>query len=88
MGQVALSLKVMPSSPDVNIETIEDKIKEIETDKVKISDIKVENIAFGLKAIKVLFVMPDKEVSPSEIEEKIKKIEGVGEVETESVTLI
>ncbi|MCD6381634.1 MAG: elongation factor 1-beta [Candidatus Aenigmarchaeota archaeon] len=88
MGQVALTLKVMPESPDIDVNKIVNEIKELETDVVKVSDISIEDVAFGLKAIKVLFVMPDKTVSPSEIEEKIKKIEGVGEVETESVTLV
>lgn len=89
MGQVALTLKVMPQSPEVDLEKIKEEIKKVETENIKISDMTVEDIAFGLKAIKVLFVMPDKGgVNPSEIEEKIKSIEGVGEVETESVTLI
>ncbi len=88
MGEVILNLKVLPSSPDVDLEVVKNKIKTIESDKVRIQEIREEPIAFGLKALKVLIVMPDKEISPSEVEDKIRSIEGVENVETEGVTLL
>ena len=82
MGNVAVELKIMPES----IETDIIKIKEEISKKMKIQDSKIEPVAFGLKALKILVIVPDKE--NEDIESKIKNIKGVSEVETESVTLV
>ena len=82
MGNVAVELKIMPKS----IETDIIKIKEEISKKMKIQDSKIEPVAFGLKALRILVIVPDKE--NEDIESKIKNIKGVSEVETESVTLV
>jgi len=82
MGNVAISLKIMPDSPETDIE----KIKEEISKRLKVQDSKIEPIAFGLKALKILIIVPDKETG--DIENKIKEVKGVSDVETESVTLV
>jgi translation elongation factor aEF-1 beta len=81
MGDVAIRLKVLPSGADTNLGRIKDELN-----KMGAKEIREQPIAFGLKLIDVLFVLPDKE--GSNLEEKIQKIPGVGSVETESITLI
>ena len=83
MGQVAVVFKIMPSSTDIDAEMIK---KEIEK-KFNPSDIKIQELAFGIKVIKALFIIPDAS-GVENIENGIKEIEGVGEVETESLTLV
>jgi elongation factor 1-beta len=83
IGQVALTLNVMPESPDMDLEELKTKIK-------KAADVKqiVEKpVAFGLVMLEVLLVFDDK-VGASDFEEKIRSIEGVGSVESGDVTLI
>jgi len=82
MGDVAISLKIMPESPDTDLE----KIKEEISKKIEIKDSKIEPIAFGLKALKILIIVSDKE--SENIENEIKSVNGVSEVEVESSTLI
>jgi elongation factor 1-beta len=82
MGMVALELKIMPESPEVDLEKIKTEISK----KIKIQDSKIEPIAFGLKSLKILVIIPDKETG--DIEGKIREIKGVSEVETESATLL
>jgi len=82
MGDVAVTLKIMPESPDIDLEKIKGEISK----KIEIKDSKVESIAFGLKALKVLVVIPDKGVD--ELKEDLKNIDGISEVDVESVTLI
>ena len=53
---------------------------------MKIQDSKIEPIAFGLKALKILVIVPDKQ--SNNIEDQIREIKGISEVETESVTLV
>lgn len=82
MGNVAIKLKIMPDSPDTDLE----KIKEEISKKIEIKDSKIEPIAFGLSALKILIIVSDK--GTEKIEKEIRSIEGVSEVEVESITLV
>ena len=82
MGNVAVELKVMPESTDIDLE----KVKEEISKKMKLQDSKIEPLAFGLKQLKILVIVPDGETG--DLEGKIKEIKGVSEVETGSVTLV
>ncbi|MBN2203033.1 MAG: elongation factor 1-beta [Candidatus Aenigmarchaeota archaeon] len=82
MGIVAVELKIMPSSPEVDLEKIKSEISSM----MKLQDSKIEPLAFGLNQLKILVVVPDSEMG--DIEGKIKEIEGVSEVESGSVTIL
>ncbi|MFQ6009899.1 MAG: elongation factor 1-beta [Candidatus Aenigmatarchaeota archaeon] len=84
MGDVAISIKIMPASGEVDIEEVKKKIEE----KIDVKDSKIEPLAFGLKALRIMVVKPDTGGGTEEIERQIKEVEGVGDVEVESVTLI
>ena len=85
MGDVAARIRVMPSSADIDIDALVDKIRNAVSPK----DVAVTPIAFGLKAIDVMVVVPDgTEGGTSSIEEKLRAIEGVESAETTDVTLI
>lgn len=81
MGMVGMNLRIMPASQETDLNKLKEKIAE----KVKIQDAKIEPLAFGLKVLKILIVVPD---SQQNLEEEIRKIKGVGEVEVESTTLL
>ena len=83
MGKVAISLKIMPESPEVDLE----QVKKAISSKMQIQDSKIEPLAFGLKQLKVLIIMADKG-GTEQAEKTIKSIKGVESVETESVTLV
>jgi len=83
MGDVAVSIKIMPESEKTNLENVR---KEIEK-KMKVQDSKIEPIAFGLKSLKIMIIIPD-QGHTDRIEKEIRSIKGVSEVEIESVTLI
>ncbi|MEM7820614.1 MAG: elongation factor 1-beta [Candidatus Aenigmatarchaeota archaeon] len=79
---VAISLKVMPDSPDVDMNRLKADIAK----SIEIKDAKLEPLAFGLKSLKLLVVAKD--VGTEEIEAKIKAIPGVADVIVESATLL
>lgn len=85
MGNVAATIKVMPEGPEVDTEKMREEIMKIEP---KPHDVQIEELAFGLKAVKVLFVIPDAQGGTDELEEKLSKISGVRDVNTEEVSLI
>jgi elongation factor 1-beta len=84
MVQVVATLKIMPKSPDTDLNKIETEAKTKIIDFSQNQEIKTEQepVAFGLKAIKITFVMDESKGSIDPLEEQIKKIEGVNSVET------
>lgn len=79
MGKVAVVIKVFPEDMGA-FESIKEAIK----DGIKPDKIGEEELAFGAKAIKVTVVVED-EAGSGGVEEKIKEIKGVSEVQVESV---
>ena len=82
MGKVAVSLKIMPESPETDLEKVKAEIAK----KVEVKDAKIEPLAFGLKALKILVIVPDS--SMEGIESEIRSVAGISEVEVESSTLL
>ena len=83
MAQVVVTLKIMPASPQVNLNKIEEEAKAKIVDFSQNYEMKSEQepIAFGLKALKITFVMDESKGSTDSLEENIKKINGVNSVE-------
>ena len=88
MGQVAVTIKVMPESPETDLDKIKSQIKKAVSGKTEIKNIKETAIAFGLKQLEILLLMPDQSGGTDEIEDKIRKIKGVSSVECGDITLI
>lgn len=86
MGQVALTYKIMPESPEIDLNALKEEIKKIANEKVKVHAIEEKPFAFGLKIIFATFVMNDK--NPENVEEKLTKIKGIQSIETASVGLL
>lgn len=81
MGTVAIKMKFMPESPEANLESIKDLIKEkLDREEVKGPKFEIEPVAFGLKAIILFFTWPeDKELE--KFENELKEIKGIGSAE-------
>lgn len=88
MASVVVTLKIMPVSPETDLEEVFNQSKEqvlaFIDDKHKNGEIRkmIEPIGFGLKAVKILFVMDENLGATDRLEENIKKINGVESVET------
>ncbi len=80
MGNVATLFKVYAESGTED--EVSNSIK-----KLNPKNVKLEEIAFGIKTILVLFVHTDEEGSTT-YEEKLKAIKGVNEVEVVEQTLL
>ena len=81
MGFTAVQMKLMPTSPDVNLQEIEKKAEEIINSMHK-TQVKIEEepIAFGLNAIILSFAWND-EIDTEILEAKLQQIENVSSVE-------
>ena len=82
MAEVIVTFKVMPTGVDVDLDALEVKIKEL----VKADRIKREPIAFGIVALNVVKIIPDAGGEVDAIEQKLRKLEEVSEVEVTDLT--
>jgi elongation factor 1-beta len=87
MADVVITLKIMPNSPEVDLKKLSDEaLEKIKTfsglDNNKVEE---EPVAFGLKALKILFVMDEAKGATDPLEEDISKLEGVNSVEVTDV---
>ncbi len=82
MSQVIITFKVMPTSTDVDLDKLENEIKS----SVDYKRINREPIAFGLVAVNVTVLVEDAGGQLEAVENKLRKIEGVGNIEVTEIT--
>ncbi|MBW2992220.1 elongation factor 1-beta [Candidatus Woesearchaeota archaeon] len=87
MANAVVTIKVMPESPEVNLDELESKVKEKIVEFAGEGDMKVtvEPVAFGLKAINIIFVMDEAKGSTEPLEKAVAEIEGVSSMEVTDV---
>jgi len=82
MGIALIKIKLMPSSPDVNLEKIKEKAKKIvENNKGARVSFEEQPIAFGLKAVIVGFEQNEDNGELEPMENALREIEDVNSVE-------
>ena len=81
MGEVAVTLRLMPESADVDLARLEADIKS----RVKVHSISREPIAFGLEALRVVAVVPDAAGGTEPLERELSTLAGVGNVQVVDV---
>ena len=86
MADVVVTLKIMPDSPEVDLKTIQEKasgfIKDFGGEVGKVEE---EKVAFGITALKLIFVMDESKGSTESLEKQISDIEGVASAEAVDV---
>jgi translation elongation factor aEF-1 beta len=89
MARVILTLTIMPSSPETDLNAIEAKAKEAIVSFTDDDDteFKIEQkpVAFGLKSLNVTFVMDEDKGGTEEVEKKIASLENVNSAEITDV---
>ncbi len=85
MGEVLTTMKIMPDSPDVDLESIKSTIESSMPEGARIQDISEEPIAFGLVAVILQFITEDGEGGSEPVEEMVQAIEGVASFEITGV---
>ena len=78
MAKVFVTLRIMPESVDIDLTKIENNIK----DKIKdfggdVAKIETEAVAFGLKALKIIFLLDEQKSNLDPLEEDVKTVDGV-----------
>ena len=81
MSIVAVKIKLMPASPETDLKKVEENAGMVlGKNNVKNPQFEIQLIAFGLKALIVMFGWPE-EKELETLEEELKEIDGIGSVE-------
>ncbi len=77
MGKIACVFKLMPEDAETDLESIKQEVRET----VEVNDIGEEEVAFGLKAIKVSAITTDEKGGTDYVENQLEDIEGLQSIE-------
>ena len=79
MGKISCVYKLMPADDETDLEEIKEQVRE----RIDVEDMGEEEVAFGLKAVKVSTITTDEEGGTDAVEEKLEGLEGVQSIELE-----
>jgi elongation factor 1-beta len=85
MGKVAAKLKVMPQSPEIDLDELQDRLEASLPEGAKIQGFQRDDVAFGLVALLPTVIVPDDAGGTEAVEEGFTGVEGVESVSVESV---
>ena len=86
MGKIVIAYKIFPSEAGIDLELLKEKIKKQLSDIASVQRFAEEPIAFGLCALKVNMVLPEKEGILDKTEKLLTDIEEVGQIQTLGMT--
>ena len=85
MGKVAAKVKVMPQSPEIDLDELQERLEESLPEGAKIRGFERDDVAFGLVALLPTVVIPDDAGGTEAIEEAFTGVDGVESVAVENV---
>ncbi|MFW6003523.1 MAG: elongation factor 1-beta [Halanaeroarchaeum sp.] len=80
MGKVAAVIKVMPDSPELDLDELRDRLETSLPEGAKINSVDTEDVAFGLVALLPTVIVPDDAGGTEAVEEAFSTVEGVESV--------
>jgi elongation factor 1-beta len=81
MGEVLATIKLLPESPEIDMEKIVKDVKKSIPKDVELHKIEEEPIAFGLISLNVMVIVDDAEGGTEKVEENLSNIDGVSNIE-------
>ncbi len=86
MARLVARIRILPAEAESNLETVIDSMKNSMPQGMEMKGHAMEPIAFGLKAIVGDFLLEDAEGQMDKLEESIRGIDGVGEIEVMNIS--
>jgi len=85
MGKVAAKIKVMPESPEVDLDDLQERLEGSLPEGAKINGFERDDVAFGLVALFPTVIVPDDTGGTDAVEEAFADVDGVESVDVDSV---
>lgn len=86
MARLVVRIRILPAEAESDLEEVVNLIKKSVPEGMELKSSSMEPIAFGLKAIIGDFLLDDAEGQMDKIEESIKRVQGVGEIEVMNIS--
>ncbi|HET6780350.1 MAG TPA: elongation factor 1-beta [Nitrososphaera sp.] len=86
MARLVARIRILPADPESNLDYVVESVKKSMPQGMEMKAYVMEPIAFGLKAILGDFLLDDAEGQMDKLEESIKIVEGVGEIEVTNIS--
>jgi elongation factor 1-beta len=86
MARLVVRIRIFPAEAESNLEEVVELIKKSVPEGMEMKSSSMEPIAFGLKAIIGDFLLDDAEGQMDKLEESIKRVQGVGEIEVMNIS--
>ena len=86
MTRLVVRIRILPAEAESNLEKVVEAIKKSVPGGMEMKSSSMEPIAFGLKAIVGDFLLDDAEGQMDKLEEAIKSVEGVGEIDVTNIS--
>lgn len=85
MGKVAAAIKVMPQSPEIDLDELQEQLEQALPEGAKINGFEREEVAFGLVALLPTVIVPDDTGGTEAVEEAFADLDDVESVSVENV---
>ena len=86
MARLVARIKVLPADADINVDRIVEGLKSNVPQGMELKGHAKEPIAFGLNAVVGDFMLDDAEGQMDKLEEAIRGVQGVGEIEVMNIS--
>ena len=81
MTRLLLVVKILPTGTEIDLDKLTDSIKQNLSDGIELKQYEKEPLAFGLEFIKAQFTLDDAGGQMESLENSVRSVEGVSELE-------
>jgi elongation factor 1-beta len=85
MGKVAANMKIMPQSPEIDLDELQERLEASLPEGAQINGFERDDVAFGLVALLPTVIVADDAGGTEVVEEAFADVEGVESVSVEDV---